>query len=201
MMISPQSFVESYKNKSYKELLPVRDKLMKEIRAFERRTYNPELVMISPSPEVIYQCNLLYLGELCALIAEKYNQEFIWGDADEEDEEVETDPDQEDSEDGTYLYAIRDFLEKKGLLYDSYMQEEISLRREGKKYALRDHVKGMIYSMLSAQTRWHRIREHLEEIFEIQDEDVRRSAGLGVPEECRYRRGKAGYAPLQISRS
>ena len=164
MMISPEGFIESHKNKSYKELLPIRDKLMKEIRAFERRTYDPELEMISPSPEVVYQCNLLYLGKLCELIAEKYNQEYIWGDADEEDEDEESDTDQEGPADGAYLYAIRDFLEEKGLLYDSYMQEEISLRREGKKYALRDHVKGMIYSMLSAQTRWHRIQEHLEEI-------------------------------------
>ena len=100
MMISPQSFVESYKNKSYKELLSVRDKLMKEIRAFERRTFDPELMLRRPSPETVYQCNLWYLGELCKLIAEKYNQEFIEGDEDEEDEDEESDPGQGDPEDG-----------------------------------------------------------------------------------------------------
>lgn len=77
MMISPEGYIESYKNKPYRELLTVRDKLLDEIRAFEDHTYNPELEMIHPSPEVVYQCNLEYLGKLCELIAEKYNQEFM----------------------------------------------------------------------------------------------------------------------------
>ena len=106
MMISPEGFIESHKNKSYKELLPVRDELIKEIWAFERRTFDPELMLRRPSPETVYQCNLLYLGKLCELIADKYNQEFIWGDADEEDEEEESDTDQEGPADGAYLYAI-----------------------------------------------------------------------------------------------
>ena len=72
MMISPDGYIEGYKNKPYKELLTVRDKLLEEIRAFEDHTYNPELEMIHPSPEVVYQCNLEYLGKLCELIAEKY---------------------------------------------------------------------------------------------------------------------------------
>lgn len=42
-------------------------------------------MMIHPSPEVFYQCNLEYLGELCKLISEKYNQEYIWGEEDEEE--------------------------------------------------------------------------------------------------------------------
>lgn len=77
MMISPDGYIEGYKNKPYKELLTVRDKLLEEIRAFEDHTYNPQLEMIHPSPEVVYQCNLEYLGKLCELIAEKYNQEFM----------------------------------------------------------------------------------------------------------------------------
>ena len=159
MMISPNGFIESYKNKSYKELLPVRDELMQEIWTFENHSYDSELIMMHPSPEVVYQCNLKYLGELCKLIADKYNQEYVWGDTEEESESS-----QYNSDGQTYLDVIRDFLEQKGLLYDSYMLEEIKLRRNGKKYTLRDHVKGMIYSMLSAQTKWYRIQEHLTEI-------------------------------------
>lgn len=159
MMISPNGFIESYKNKSYKELLPVRDELMQEIWTFENHSYDPKLIMMHPSPEVVYQCNLKYLGELCKLIADKYNQEYVWGDTEEESESS-----QYNSDGQTYLDVIRDFLEQKGLLYDSYMLEEIKLRRNGKKYTLRDHVNGMIYSMLSAQTKWYRIQEHLTEI-------------------------------------
>ena len=84
MMTSPESFIKSYKHKTYKELLSARDDLMKEIHAFENHTYDPALDLIRPSPEVVYQCNLKYLGELCKLISDKYNQEYIWGDEDED---------------------------------------------------------------------------------------------------------------------
>lgn len=75
MMISPEKFIEEYKNKSYAELLPIRNELLEEIQAFENHTYNPEMNMVHPSPEVVYQCNLEYMGKLCELIAEKYNSE------------------------------------------------------------------------------------------------------------------------------
>ena len=80
MMISPEGFIEMHSNKSYSELLPIREKLIDEIRAFENHSYDPELDLISPSPEVVYQCNLEYLGKLCELISKKYNLEFVWGD-------------------------------------------------------------------------------------------------------------------------
>jgi hypothetical protein len=79
MMISPDMFVELHKHKKYEELLTVRDELIKEIREFETKTYDPEMDNICPSPDVIYQVNLLYLGQLCELISEKYNEEYIRG--------------------------------------------------------------------------------------------------------------------------
>lgn len=103
MMISPEGYIGNYKNKPYKELLTVRDKLLEKIRAFKEHTYNPELDMIHPSPEVVYQCNLEYLGRLCELIAEKYNQEYVW----------------EDTADESYLEVIRDYLKAKGLGYNT----------------------------------------------------------------------------------
>ena len=79
MMISPDWFIEEHKEKSYAELLPVRDELIKGIKDFESRSYDPEDNMMNPSPEVIYQCNLQYLSKLCDLIADKYNHEIVWG--------------------------------------------------------------------------------------------------------------------------
>ena len=148
MMISPDVYVEGYRNKSYKELLMVRDELLKEIRAFENHTYSSVFEMIHPSPEVVYQCNLEYLGKLCELIAEKYNQEYVWGD----------------TNDDSYLEVIRDFLEAKGIGYNTALTEEIEKRKTGKKYTIRDHLRGMIYSLLSNQTKWYRIEPHLLEI-------------------------------------
>lgn len=80
MMISPDMFVELHKDKKYKELLPVRDELISDIRAFENMTYDPEMSIICPAPEVLYQVHLQYLGRLCELISEKYNREYVWGE-------------------------------------------------------------------------------------------------------------------------
>lgn len=80
MMISPEMFVEMYKDKKYKELLPIRDELIQAIRDFEEETYDPKEALINPSPDVVYQMNLEYLGKLCELISEKYNKEYVWGE-------------------------------------------------------------------------------------------------------------------------
>ena len=77
MMISPEMFVELHKDKKYKELLPVRDELIQAIREFEEEAYDPEKALINPSPDVVYQMNLEYLGKLCKLISEKYNKEYV----------------------------------------------------------------------------------------------------------------------------
>ena len=77
-MISPETFIEfECKGKSYKELLKIRDDLLRDVRAFEKGKTSSEITM-HPSPEVIYQVHLEYLGELCKLIAEKYNSEVVW---------------------------------------------------------------------------------------------------------------------------
>ncbi len=85
MMISPDCYMDQYRDKSYAELLPIREELYKEILSFENKTYDPRMEMYHPSPEVVYQCNLEYLGKLCELISQKYNQEFVW-EEDEPDE-------------------------------------------------------------------------------------------------------------------
>ena len=40
--------------------------------------------IVHPSPEVVYQSNLLYLAKICELINEKYNKECVWGDLEDE---------------------------------------------------------------------------------------------------------------------
>ena len=52
MMISPQGFLEYYKDKSYKELLPVRDELPAAIFSFEEQKDDPIGGIVCPSPEV-----------------------------------------------------------------------------------------------------------------------------------------------------
>lgn len=86
MMISLEGFISEYQDKPYKELLPVKDIPIQDILRFEERKIDPEEEMMRPSPEVVYQCNLKYLSMLCELIAEKYNQEFVLQEEDEEDD-------------------------------------------------------------------------------------------------------------------
>ena len=83
MMISPDYYFEEQKDKSYEDLLKEKKKLLKEISDFENDKIPEDDYNIDPSPDVIYQCNLLYLSKLCELIAEKYNKEFEWGIEDE----------------------------------------------------------------------------------------------------------------------
>lgn len=78
MMISPESFIEfECKGKSYKELLKIRDEILASVYDFENGRISSEEKMIMPSPEVKYQMNLEYLGVLCKLISETYNQEVV----------------------------------------------------------------------------------------------------------------------------
>ena len=78
MMISPESYIDELKNKNYKELIKEKNKLLKEISDFENNKIADEEYNINPSPDVIYQCNLLYLSRLCELIADKFNKEYEW---------------------------------------------------------------------------------------------------------------------------
>ena len=66
--------------------------------------------------------------------------------------------------DGSYLKIIEEYLNAEGHLYKTQLLEEIEKRRAGKKYTLREHVRGMLYAFLSSQTKWYRIQPHLTEI-------------------------------------
>lgn len=70
MMISPEAFISMQKDKSYEELIEIRDEFIEDIKDFEE---NPDqTTFMHPSPDVIYQMNLLYLAKLCEFMSEKY---------------------------------------------------------------------------------------------------------------------------------
>lgn len=82
-MISPDLFIEfECKGKPYRELLKIREDLLEDIYEFEKDGFADETPVMEPSPDVVYQMNLEYLGELCKLISETYNKEFICRDDD-----------------------------------------------------------------------------------------------------------------------
>lgn len=87
MMMSPRGYKESQKEKTYKELLAERERLLKKIYSFENdeedelekslRRNKDEIIIVDPSPKVRYQWRLRYLAELCELIREKYIEEQV----------------------------------------------------------------------------------------------------------------------------
>ena len=84
MMTSPESFIEQLKDADYFELIRQRDKLVRDIKRFEKKEMAGDRTgkewKITPGPDVKYQTNLEYLSALCSLMQEKYNREYVWGD-------------------------------------------------------------------------------------------------------------------------
>ena len=78
MMICPESFIAEHAGDTFDQLLMLRNELIHDIQAFEEKRLAESQWMIRPSPEVIYQMNLKYLSVLCDYIAERYNQEYVF---------------------------------------------------------------------------------------------------------------------------
>lgn len=79
MLTAPQSFVDELEDESYEKLIKERDKLIREIRYYEKhreQIMSSEEAQICPSPDVIYQWNLDALGFLCIAISRKFNEEY-----------------------------------------------------------------------------------------------------------------------------
>ncbi len=83
MMISPQVYLDEIKDYPYEKLIKERNKLVKSIKKFEKNYFaddrSGEGWHYCPSPDVIYQCELEYLSELCAFMQERFNKEYIRG--------------------------------------------------------------------------------------------------------------------------
>ncbi len=71
-MISPQVYIAQYENEPYEKLLKVCDKLIRDIRYFEKHKneYQDDFI-ISPSPYLQYQMNIEYLIVLLNLISNR----------------------------------------------------------------------------------------------------------------------------------
>ena len=75
-MISPEVFVEQYADKTYEELIEVRNDLINNIKRFEATPQNEEPdFIICPGPDVVYQMNHEYLSKICLLIVQKFQEQ------------------------------------------------------------------------------------------------------------------------------
>ena len=71
MMIHPKSFREAFEDATLDEIIKERDKLIREIRRYEKGKLSLEELSRRLSPDTVYYCNNLYLAELCYLINKK----------------------------------------------------------------------------------------------------------------------------------
>ena len=85
MMTAPETYIDNLKDKSYEELLKVRDELIVDILYFENHLEEQMAneIYICPSPSLVYQWNLETLGKLLKLISKKFDEKY---EQDEEDE-------------------------------------------------------------------------------------------------------------------
>lgn len=63
-----------------------------------------------------------------------------------------------------YLQVIIDFLKSKDVQYDETLVEKVKNRSSGKHYCIEDHIRGMVYSMLSNRRKWCYIVPNLPKI-------------------------------------
>ncbi|MBQ6629892.1 MAG: hypothetical protein IJH65_13885 [Methanobrevibacter sp.] len=71
MMIDPTTFRKALENATLDKIIKERDKLIREIRRYEKGKIPEDEYCMDPSPEVVYRMNNVYLAELCYLIIEK----------------------------------------------------------------------------------------------------------------------------------
>ena len=69
MLMSTATFIEENKDKSYEELIVIRDQLIDDIRYYETHADENEEMMRFPSPRDVYLYNLEYLVGVCELIS------------------------------------------------------------------------------------------------------------------------------------
>ena len=75
-MISPEIFAEEHADKTYEELIEVRNNLINDIKQFEETPRNEESgFIICPGPDVVYQMNHEYLSKICLLIVQKFQEQ------------------------------------------------------------------------------------------------------------------------------
>ncbi len=83
-MISPEMYAEQLQDATYLELIAERDNLIRYIRHYEKSEMRGDRSgkewSINPQPVVRYQVYLEYLSELCRLMKEKYNKDYVWGE-------------------------------------------------------------------------------------------------------------------------
>lgn len=63
-----------------------------------------------------------------------------------------------------YLFVIREYLERNNCSFDDTILKSVEERKAGKTWSLPEHIKALVYALLTNQTKWSRIVPHLKDI-------------------------------------
>ena len=66
-----------------------------------------------------------------------------------------------------YLHQIREYLMHRGIITDDSIVAAVGERQKGKYWLLADHIRALVYSQLTNQTKWSRIVMRLQEIDQL----------------------------------
>lgn len=66
-----------------------------------------------------------------------------------------------------YLYDLKRSMEANGWVYDSTVDDTVALRNAGHTFTMSEHIRAMVFALLSNRTPWKRIKRKVEKIDEI----------------------------------
>ncbi|HJJ46127.1 MAG TPA: hypothetical protein O0Y17_03490, partial [Methanocorpusculum sp.] len=66
--------------------------------------------------------------------------------------------------DKTTIYKIQTWLAENNIAKIDSSQAKMQQRKDGKIFTIEEHIKGMIFSLLSAQMVWKKIEENEQQI-------------------------------------
>ncbi|WMJ76888.1 MULTISPECIES: hypothetical protein [unclassified Sedimentibacter] len=69
-----------------------------------------------------------------------------------------------EEKDYSFLLTMRKYLLRNNLLHSNSFPNYVAERRNGRVFTFQEHLRGLIYSQLSAQVQWQRVEQHLKEI-------------------------------------
>ena len=153
MMVSPETYMSFLQDKNYEELIKERDSLIDEIKGYEKISDDFIDIDMNPSREIIYKYNHLYLSKVCELLSEKFTDTGFSNR-------------QESFMSDEWVHILKEYLIENNL-FEIWTNDNLQRRKKGKEFTLSDHIKGLIYSLLSNQRPWKSIVANMDKIENI----------------------------------
>jgi len=153
MMVSPETYISLLQDKNYEELIKERDSLIDEIKEYEKTLDDSIDMGMNPSREVVYKCNHLYLSKICELLYGRFAIKDLSSISN-------------NFKNNDWIHILKDYLVANNL-FEIWTNDNIEQRKNGREFSLSDHVKGLIYSLLSNQRPWKGIVANMDKIENI----------------------------------